>query len=192
MRVLALDLSYVMAPSISRYGTVPTSKHVDIEKHWDCVRETLDITRFRFSLERLSEMTKSFSKALKNVDKDQVHLVQYQSDMLPTLILEDHLVIHNIDHFHDFLSGPYSGGLGIQDDGWIAELDRLKLVDEYIWWRNRNSGGLDECFSCNCSYQEVVFAKRQPMKKSGFDSWSLVLLMSFLRKLNVYLGFLRT
>ena len=54
--------------------------------------------------------------------------------------------------------------MGVSDAGWVAELDRLKLVDEYTWWRNRNSITQDECFSCNCSYEEVTFAKRQPMK----------------------------
>ena len=160
MRVLALDLSYVMSPSISQYDIFPADKQVDTEKHWDLICHTLGKNSFQFSLERLMEMTASFSKAIKNVERDQVYLVDYQSDVLPVLMGCDQLIIHNVDHCHDMLVSPIPG----DDNAWITELDRQKLVNEYVWWRNRNSKNVDDYHTLNCLYNETTFSKRRPMK----------------------------
>ena len=166
MRVLALDLSYVMSPSMSRYASFPTSKFVDVEKHWDSVYAALSNQELGFSLERLAEMTKIFSKALKNVDRDQVYLLQHQSDILSLLAREDDIVIHNVDHFHDFDGSDLSLGTNTVniDSSWISELDRLKLVSEYVWWKNRSSQGFDDVSRCNCSRYETSISRQQPMK----------------------------
>ena len=166
MRVLALDLSYVMSPSISRYASFPTGKLVNVEKHWDSVYAALSSQELGFSLERLAELIKIFSKALKNVDRDQVHILQYQSDILPLLASGDDLIIHNVDHFHDFNSIDPSMGINPAsiDSSWVSELDRLKLVNEYVWWKNRSSQGFDDTSGCNCSKYETSISRQQPMK----------------------------
>tara|TARA_B100001123_G_scaffold448818_1_gene611521 strand:- start:5987 stop:6568 length:582 start_codon:yes stop_codon:yes gene_type:complete len=157
MQVLALDLSYVMAPSISEYDSFPCSTRISPEKHWDAIRHSTGKDRFAFSLERLGELIRVFSKALKNIEQDQIHWVMHQSDVLPVLVSCDHLTIHNIDHHHDIESQS------LDMAGWVHELDRQKLVDEYTWWRNRNSKNINEDM-LNCSYGETTFSKRQPMK----------------------------
>ena len=155
MRVLSIDLDYIMGPSIELYNTLfydnnPTTRWRDLFDRSDFKENHLVIDQGS-----LLYCFDVFLKALK--DCENVSFGYEHDSILYDIKDFSNIDLINIDHHDDVFGGDYSGSMGYEDGlkkeyfeivkdnrvhegNWIAWLASQKKLNSCVWIGNENSG----------------------------------------------------
>lgn len=161
MKIVVIDLSYIMAPCINSYSVFPTSEKIDYSEHWETLYHHIDKDSLSFSPEKLSEIFRIFTKRVKNLNRSDVLFIEDYQELICELADYTDLRIHAISHFPG--TRECSSPAWPNSRNWVSFLDSKKQVHEYGWWRNKTSKSDHNPGEKNFSGFETYISKRKPM-----------------------------
>jgi len=155
MRVLSIDLDYIMKPSIEVYNNIFFNDNPTLR--WEKIFENVDFKESHFFIDQSNLLFcyNTFLKALKNCSDVSFG---YEHDSILFSISEfDNIEIVNIDHHDDIFGGDYVEELSLEEalkkeyyeilkhnrvhegnwGAWLAGNNKLR---SFIWIGNDNSG----------------------------------------------------
>ena len=161
MKIVVIDLSYIMASCINSYSVFPTSEKVEHSEHWETLYRHVNKDSLSFSPEKLSEVFRIFAKRVKILNHPDVLFIEDYQDLISELADCTDLKLHAISHFPG--TREYSSTGCPDSRNWVSFLDSKKQLHEYGWWRNKSSKpgrGFDEK---NFLGFETYMSKQKPM-----------------------------
>jgi len=154
MRVLSIDLDYIMGPTIELYNSI----HFDHNSstRWRNLFEKTPVGDHNIFMDEMNLLYcyNTFLKSLKNCDSVSFG---YEHDSILYAISEyDNIDLINIDHHDDVFAADYADDYGdesyekeyseivesgrIHEGNWIAWLISQSKLKSYVWIGNKNSG----------------------------------------------------
>jgi len=159
MRVLSIDLDYIMEPSIEIYNDVVYDHNP--ETRW---RNLFEQTPFRdnsfeINISNLMYCYNTFLKAIKECESVSFGF-SHDAILFELDNYEEPIDLINIDHHDDVFNGDYIGDMGvneglskeyfemesggrINEGNWIAYLKSKEKLNSYTWIRNENSKNVE-------------------------------------------------
>jgi len=162
-RVLVIDLSYIMASSISLYEDWISGDWSSEIQQWDIMHKKLG----QFppaDMRRSDYLLRILYRALPNLhSKDQVLFLRSHNDILDKIGSSEHLILHNVDHHHgiDYTGQRLSNV--ISENNWIGRLDQTGCLSEYRWFGSKNSKKYKGHLPLACQYTQTTDRRRLPM-----------------------------
>ena len=161
MKIVVIDLSYIMASCINNYSIFPVSEKSGNAEHWENLYQHVDRASLEFSPEKLSEIFKIFTKRVKSLDHSDVLFIENYQDLINELSNCTDIKIHAVSHFPG--TREVSSRSCPNSRNWVSFLDLKKQVHEYGWWRNKSSKPRAEPEENNYSGFETYLSKQKPM-----------------------------
>ena len=161
MRVLSIDLDYIMGPSIELYNGLFFDDNP--ETRWRDLFDRSDFKESHLVIDQSSLLFcfDTFLKALKNCNSVSFG---YEHDSILYDIKDfSNIDLINIDHHDDVLGGDYSQDMDyesalkkeyfevvkdnrVHEGNWIAWLASQKRINSCVWIGNENSGNKNRNF----------------------------------------------
>ena len=157
MRVLSIDLDYIMGPSIQIYNGLKFDPDPTIR--WEQLFNTTDFdeSHFRIDQSNLLFCYNTFLKALRNCDSDKVSFGYEHDSILFSIADQENIDLINIDHHDDVFGGDYTQEMPdeeayqmefyellkhdrVHEGNWGAWLGGKGKLNSFTWIGNANSG----------------------------------------------------
>lgn len=156
MKVLSIDLDYIMSPTIELYQEIYFNDNP--LTRWDLLYNSTDFRESHLYIDQANLLFcyETFLKALNHCDNVKFG---YEHDaILYELFDKEDIEIVNIDHHDDFVSAEFSSnyqdGLSIEynlvsnydrvhEGNWVSWLHSKNKLKKYIWIYNENSKNID-------------------------------------------------
>jgi hypothetical protein len=190
MKVLSIDLDYIMGPSIEEYENYCWNDCTNWR--WDDFFENYEVKETDLIIDKhnLLFCYRLFLNSVKNSDC-KVTFAYDHDNILFELQHHDNIDLINIDHHHDILYHDAENGADnsepsedeilesfekkykaicdysmIDEGNWIAWLESKNKLNSYTWIANDNSYGIEE--STELNYYKNLLPKFNIKKKKNF------------------------
>ena len=162
-RVLLIDLSYIMGPSMPLYEEWISGHWSSEVKQWDIMSKKLGW--LPPSCPRRSKyLLRVLHRALPNLrNRDQVLFLRSRSDVLEHTASSENLVLHGVNHHHCIYYAGRNSPDFVDENNWLWWIDRMGRLSEYCWFNNSNSERYDNYMPLICDYTQVTDRRRLPM-----------------------------
>ena len=170
-KILSIDLSFVMSPSIDEYedwvrhSTWPSKK----------IQWEMFVKKMGYEPESCPKREKYLVEVLKGVLpslSSPEHLVfsSNHSDIVERISGHKDLIIHNIDQCHDIYYEEWSSPTHLDSHNWVWWLDKNEQIESYSWFGNKNSREYEGHMDLGCSFFKTHERRdsAQPMDDPDF------------------------
>ena len=175
MKVLSIDLDYIMAPCIELYHGLQWCENPN--SRWSGLYDNTNFKEHQFYIDQgnLLYCYDLFLKALGNCKS--VSFGYEHDELLYTLQDKEDIEIINIDHHDDVFGEDYEGNIEreyvglvehdrVNEGNWGAWLHLQKKLDSFTWIRNENSRNFNQHNDLN---KEVLGKKYKAFLRDDYE-----------------------
>ena len=167
-KILSIDLSFVMSPSLHLYEDWVLGTWTDTHTQWEMLNSKMGENPSACP-RREKYLIKIFKKSLSNLQSsDQLKFSRNHLDIIDAIGNHSGLEIDNIDQHHDIFYSEWNKPHDLNDKNWMWFLDKKNQVEEYRWFCNKNSQSYDFCMPFHCEYCEISDRRSKPMTNPDF------------------------
>lgn len=188
MKVLSLDLDYIMGPSIDLYADYGWDDNAFTRWEYFYNEENNKKLNLNIDKKNLIFMYGVFLKSLKN-SNCEVSFGYDHDNILYLLSNDKNIELVNIDHHHDIMYTEHSGNDDVDDmslimsydeeyrrlvencdiheGNWVAKLNSENRLKSYTWIGNTNS--FSELRKCETAYFSSLIPKFKMLKREKYN-----------------------
>ena len=175
MKVLSIDLDYIMAPCIELYHGLQWCENPN--SRWSAFFDNTDFKEHQFYIDQ-GNLLYCYDLFLKALDNCKSVSFGYEHDeLLYVLQDKEDIEIINIDHHDDVFGEDYDGNVEreyvglvkhdrVNEGNWGAWLHTQKKLDSFTWIRNENSRNFNQHNDLN---KEVLGKKYKAFLRDDYE-----------------------